>query len=561
MRWCAVLLPLAAVLHGAVADSGAGLYPPGFVPLVSRADGLLAAGQYNDATMAYTEAIALAPTEYILYYKRATAYLSTQRNAQALADFQQVLTLTPSPPPAVHLQIARIHAKDGHFASARASLKTYSPSGADKDARSLLAHIAEAETAWKSAERARKAGLWTSCVESASMALQVASFSTEVRGTRAECGIAGGDVELGIGDLTRLAHIANPSTNLFMRIWRFTYFFLSESISDSSSQNSPLKPLKECLYYDPDSKQCLAAHRLVKKLDKSFTKVNNAVQAEDWRTVVKLADGPEGLLAQLEKATQDQTSQDQLRFPAFAPPAKIQMPLPSASRTSPRMARLLRHLCVAYTKLNKVREGEKFCIRLSEMDLGAPNMNIPEGWGVEAEADALVGRGEGAMIREEWEEAVRYFEQAFEKTGRSSRDIQIRLHRAHKKLKQSKSKDYYKVLGVSRDADAKTIKKAFRTAAKQAHPDKGGTEAKMAAVNEAYEVLSNPELRQRFDNGDDPNDPSSQQGGPFPGGGFPGGGFPFQFFQQGHPGSGGGGGGFHFNFQPPGGHGHGFRGH
>ena len=54
----------------------------------------------------------------------------------------------------------------------------------------------------------------------------------------------------------------------------------------------------------------------------------------------------------------------------------------------------------------------------------------------------------------------------------------------------------------------------------------------MATVNEAYEVLSDPELRARFDNGDDPNDP---RGGAGPGGG---GGNPFaHFFQQ----SGGGG--------------------
>ena len=55
----------------------------------------------------------------------------------------------------------------------------------------------------------------------------------------------------------------------------------------------------------------------------------------------------------------------------------------------------------------------------------------------------------------------------------------------------------------------------------------------MAAVNEAYEVLTNPELRQRFDNGDDPNDPMAQQGGhPFQGGGFNGG-HPFAHFFQG----------------------------
>ena len=89
-----------------------------------------------------------------------------------------------------------------------------------------------------------------------------------------------------------------------------------------------------------------------------------------------------------------------------------------------------------------------------------------------------------------------------------------------------------------------------RKAALTAHPDKGGSEAKMAVVNEAYEVLSDPELRQRFDNGDDPNDPMQGQSPPS-------GGHPFaQFFQQAagggfqfRSGGGGGPGGFSFNFQ------------
>ncbi|EEB91390.1 hypothetical protein MPER_10253 [Moniliophthora perniciosa FA553] len=74
----------------------------------------------------------------------------------------------------------------------------------------------------------------------------------------------------------------------------------------------------------------------------------------------------------------------------------------------------------------------------------------------------------------------------------------------------------------------------------------------MAAVNEAYEVLSNPELRARFDAGDDPNDPMSGQGGPYAyhsGGGFPGGDHPFaQFFQQSAGGHHGFQGGQHFKF-------------
>ncbi len=64
-------------------------------------------------------------------------------------------------------------------------------------------------------------------------------------------------------------------------------------------------------------------------------------------------------------------------------------------------------------------------------------------------------------------------------------------------------RDYYEVLGVSRDADAETIKKAFRTLAKKYHPDMNpgdkDAEAKFKEVNEAYAVLSDPEKRRKYD--------------------------------------------------------------
>jgi len=64
-------------------------------------------------------------------------------------------------------------------------------------------------------------------------------------------------------------------------------------------------------------------------------------------------------------------------------------------------------------------------------------------------------------------------------------------------------KDYYKILGVSRDADEKEIKKAFRRLAREYHPDmnKGdkAAEEKFKEVNEAYEVLSDSEKRRLYD--------------------------------------------------------------
>ena len=83
-------------------------------------------------------------------------------------------------------------------------------------------------------------------------------------------------------------------------------------------------------------------------------------------------------------------------------------------------------------------------------------------------------------------------------------------------------RDYYEVLGVSKGASEEEIKKAYRKMARMYHPDLHPDDAtcaeKFKEVNEAYEVLSDPEKKQRYDQfghaGVDPN---------YGGGGFNGG--------------------------------------
>ncbi len=64
-------------------------------------------------------------------------------------------------------------------------------------------------------------------------------------------------------------------------------------------------------------------------------------------------------------------------------------------------------------------------------------------------------------------------------------------------------KDYYKILGVPRDADENTIKRAYRELAKKYHPDLNSgnkaAEEKFREINEAYEVLSDPQKRAKYD--------------------------------------------------------------
>ena len=138
-------------------------------------------------------------------------------------------------------------------------------------------------------------------------------------------------------------------------------------------------------------------------------------------------------------------------------------------------------------------------------------------------------------------------------------------------------KDYYATLGVPRTATEEELKRAFRDLARRFHPDvakdKKGAEDKFKAINEAYEVLSHPENRKKYDTlgadwkqgaGFQPPPGGRSRRGPQPGGGpefeFGGTGFSDffeQFFSRGGQGGGAGG----FASDPGAGHGSVRRGH
>ena len=118
-------------------------------------------------------------------------------------------------------------------------------------------------------------------------------------------------------------------------------------------------------------------------------------------------------------------------------------------------------------------------------------------------------------------------------------------------------RDYYEVLGVSRNASEKEIKSAYRKLAKKYHPDSNqgnqDAENKFKEASEAYSVLSDPEKRKQYDQfGFAAFDETAGAGGGWQNaGGAYGGGNPFEGFGGGF----GGNGGFHGSF-----HGSGFGG-
>lgn len=145
------------------------------------------------------------------------------------------------------------------------------------------------------------------------------------------------------------------------------------------------------------------------------------------------------------------------------------------------------------------------------------------------------------------------------------REMKKKLREAQVQLKRSKQKDFYKILGVSRDATENEIKKSYRKSALKWHPDRhanSSEEEKTEAekifrdINHAYEVLSDPQKKAKYDSGVDIEDLDNPHAGHGGHGGFGGHGHGgmdpnilFEMFMRQQGGMGGMGGmpgGFHF---------------
>uniref|UniRef100_A0A667YEL0 DnaJ homolog subfamily C member 7 n=1 Tax=Myripristis murdjan TaxID=586833 RepID=A0A667YEL0_9TELE len=141
------------------------------------------------------------------------------------------------------------------------------------------------------------------------------------------------------------------------------------------------------------------------------------------------------------------------------------------------------------------------------------------------------------MDTEQYEEAVRDYEKVYQ-TEKTKEHKQL-LKNAQLELKKSKRKDYYKVLGVDKNATEDEIKKAYRKRALMHHPDRHSgasaevqkeEEKKFKEVGEAFSVLSDPKKKSRYDSGQDLEDDGMNMGGQQRGGPWASG--PGNFFFQ-----------------------------
>ncbi|KAG0165776.1 hypothetical protein DFQ28_001164 [Apophysomyces sp. BC1034] len=483
------------------------------------ADGhqFLIGGQFADALTSYDAAILMDPENYLSYYKRATAYLSLGRTNAAVDDFSKILSLKPDFGQ-VLIQRARIYVKTGDFNLAKQDLQKFLVAQPDDaEATKLLSTVVEAEQMADQAERERQEGHFDACIESISNTIATAPQKARFRLTRAQCHLSKGEVEEAVGDLTRVAYLTPSDSDILMQLASIQFFSLGES-------QGALAQVKQCLHYDPEQKQCKALFRKIKKLDKALNKIQDDMDRKKYATAGKQLVGTaakKGIVADIDE-----------------PLDELEKSLNLEKGVMPRQLHL-RAYGLACKLFGEQKEDSKIDTWCSE------TLKLQED-----HVDALTYRGEMKLRADDLEAAVRDLERAEQAGGGNNGRVRHLLQRAQQQLRQRKKRDYYKILGVDRKADARDIKRAYRKQAQEWHPDKYSgdlskeqVERKMAEINQAYEVLGDSEKRQQFDEGFDPYDPEAGQNAGFAQDQNPfahfGGGFPF----------GGGGGGHTFSFK------------
>ncbi|XP_066245898.1 dnaJ homolog subfamily C member 7 [Euwallacea similis] len=153
----------------------------------------------------------------------------------------------------------------------------------------------------------------------------------------------------------------------------------------------------------------------------------------------------------------------------------------------------------AYSRLIKIKEAIADCSSALILD--------------ETYLKALLRRAKCYSDIGEFEEAVKDYEKACKLD--KSRENKRLLQEAKLALKKSKRKDYYKILGIEKNASDDEIKKAYRKRALVHHPDRhvNATESerkdqekKFKELGEAYGILSDPKKKARYDSGQDMDD-------------------------------------------------------
>ena len=288
-----------------------------------------------------------------------------------------------------------------------------------------------------------------------------------------------GEAHLKIGNVNSLGEAQNIAMSL-MRTNSAdpeALVLRGRALYASGENDNAIKHFKKALSCDPDFKDAVKYLRMVQKLDRMKEEGNSHFKSGRYQQAVDV----------------------------YTNALEVD---PGNRGTN---SKILNNRAMCYSKLKQWKQATADCDKAIQLD---PSYTKAR----KTRAKAL---GEGG----DWEEAVRAYksiqEQSPEEPG-----IAKEIRNAELELKKAKRKDYYKILGVEKDAGDTEIKKAYRKLAVVHHPDKNPNdpeaEGRFKDIQEAHETLSDAQKRERYDSGVDLMEPGEGMGG-FGGGGFGGG--------------------------------------
>lgn len=448
---------------------------------------MMAAGQLADALSHYHAAVDKDPKNYMSYFRRATVFLAMGRSKSALPDLDKVVDMKPDFISA-RLQRGNIHMKQGSFEEAHLDYENILRVDPENtEARQKLSEVEPLEEEFNEAQSLMRYHDFHGAIERLTSLIEKLPWDVKLRELRADAYAHVGEDFKAISDLRAVTKLRYDSraTHLKISLLHYAIGEVEESLGE----------IRECLKLDPDDKTCKPHYTKVKKLAKQYTTIQKSIAEGKWADCI----------------------------------AKAQAALQTESKESFYIIKSKEHLCHCYQKSQQSIEAITACTNVINL---SPNS-----------LDAHMDRGEAHIQLEEYDEAIDDFQKA-KSFDEQSKRVQEALEKAQRLLKQSQKRDYYKILGVPRNARKKDILKAYKTLAKKWHPDmymdekeKESAQKKFIDIAAAKEVLTDETKRRQYDNGQDPLDPESQQGG----GGNPFG-QGFDPFRQ------GGGGGFNFKF-------------
>merc|ERR1712223_1393799 len=417
---------------------------------------------YREALQRYNEAISLCPGCPAFYGNRAACHMMLGQFVQALEDARTSVQLDPHFVKG-YVRVAKWCVALGELQGARQAIDTAMSMSKEYSAtfdlettslEFLEKHDASLRSAFAQSDY-RKA------LYHIEQALKIASASQKLKLSRAECLAFLGrykEAQEVANDLLR-----NDSTNIEAIYIRGLCLYYEDNIDKAFTH------FQQVLKLAPDHAKAKEAFKRARLLKTKKDEGNEAFKANKFEEAARLYSEA------LQVDTDNKISNAKLYF----------------------------NRATVLAKLKKWTQSVEDCNRCLSFD--------------DTYIKAYLRRAKSYMELQKFEEAVRDYERVH-KMDRSNFEYRQLLNQAKHELKKSLRKDYYKILGVDRNANEGEIKKAYKKRALEHHPDRhvGATEdekqeheKKFKEIGEAYGVLSDAKQKSRYDAGQDLDSNSS----------------------------------------------------